>query len=40
MTWMRRTGIDGRCACVGAVLLLGACGQTNETQTRAEDRRR
>jgi hypothetical protein len=37
MTWIRRTGIDGLCACVSAALLLAACSQTNETQKGVEE---
>ena len=36
MTGSDERVIDGLCACVGAVLFLAACGQTNDAQTGAE----
>jgi hypothetical protein len=36
MTRIGRTGIDRTCACVGAVLFLAACGQTNDAEQSAE----
>lgn len=36
MTWIGRTHIYGLCACVGAVLLVAACGQTDDARTGAE----
>ena len=35
-SWIRRTGFDGLFACVGAVLLVAACGQTNDAQIGAD----